>query len=413
MTLKQDVRRNLEKKTTDELMEIWNKNDREEWSDMAFEVIEEMLREQGISPPLQEESSAEESRRVAELLQSFPSIPFKKALNLDLNFRVWSSLLTLWLVLGFFWLCKGGADFHQYSTAISNIKMASSSFVPVKPEFAEIVRRLSQHINLLERITPFMVVSLIISFVAWIMVFPIRKRFVNRKPAGPKMLLVVLAALLIVDIVGVLLSWNIPAAEVRELLDVHQLRIMPFVRGLLMLALLPFFRNKYAATYYQYVSADKKVFSCPGAAWRFLSAEEIPARKVKIKTRQRRSVKATIAYAVAAAVMLFSGVAGAAILLSVAAILKVPESYLPPLLGIMYGIIVLCFALAVLWVIVESGLLASCLFSPSTVAIVFGGFLTYGLASAIAILFLKRKARKELELAPKVQSENSKEVSEF
>lgn len=42
-------------KETDELLEIWQANDRVEWSDTAFEVIQEVLKERGVNIPEQHE----------------------------------------------------------------------------------------------------------------------------------------------------------------------------------------------------------------------------------------------------------------------------------------------------------------------------------------------------------------------
>lgn len=42
--LRGQIYRNLESKETDELLEFWKTNDRVEWSNLAFEVLEEILR---------------------------------------------------------------------------------------------------------------------------------------------------------------------------------------------------------------------------------------------------------------------------------------------------------------------------------------------------------------------------------
>ncbi len=42
-------------KETDELLEIWQNNDRFEWSDIAFDVINEILKERGVKIPNQNE----------------------------------------------------------------------------------------------------------------------------------------------------------------------------------------------------------------------------------------------------------------------------------------------------------------------------------------------------------------------
>jgi hypothetical protein len=55
LELRGSIRRNLERKETDELLEIWRANRRFEWSDTAFEVIEAILRERTASLPEQGE----------------------------------------------------------------------------------------------------------------------------------------------------------------------------------------------------------------------------------------------------------------------------------------------------------------------------------------------------------------------
>jgi len=53
--LKEQVYKNMKLKETDELLEIWRKNDRVEWSDIAFVVIKEILMERLGEFPLQDE----------------------------------------------------------------------------------------------------------------------------------------------------------------------------------------------------------------------------------------------------------------------------------------------------------------------------------------------------------------------
>jgi len=43
----------MQKKTTDELLEIWQSNDRAQWSDSAFSAISQVLFERGVSVPTQ------------------------------------------------------------------------------------------------------------------------------------------------------------------------------------------------------------------------------------------------------------------------------------------------------------------------------------------------------------------------
>lgn len=48
MSIREEIRRNFKEKPTEELMEIWKKNDRNQWSDTTFEVIQALLNERGI-----------------------------------------------------------------------------------------------------------------------------------------------------------------------------------------------------------------------------------------------------------------------------------------------------------------------------------------------------------------------------
>jgi hypothetical protein len=47
------IEREMQQKTTDELLEIWGVNDREQWSDSAFNAISQALSERGVSIPPQ------------------------------------------------------------------------------------------------------------------------------------------------------------------------------------------------------------------------------------------------------------------------------------------------------------------------------------------------------------------------
>ena len=50
----EDIRKNLANKTSDELLQIWKENDRERWSEMAFEAAKQILNERGIELPPQD-----------------------------------------------------------------------------------------------------------------------------------------------------------------------------------------------------------------------------------------------------------------------------------------------------------------------------------------------------------------------
>jgi hypothetical protein len=53
-SLRNQIYNNLNQNTTDELLDIWLKNHRYDWSETAFELIEEILDERGIEIPTQE-----------------------------------------------------------------------------------------------------------------------------------------------------------------------------------------------------------------------------------------------------------------------------------------------------------------------------------------------------------------------
>jgi hypothetical protein len=53
--LNKQIREHLNLKTTDELLDLWQANDRVEWSDAAFEVMQEILTERGEEIPEQDE----------------------------------------------------------------------------------------------------------------------------------------------------------------------------------------------------------------------------------------------------------------------------------------------------------------------------------------------------------------------
>jgi len=55
-TLRNTVYNNLSAKETDELLEIWVSNQRYEWSDIAFDAIQKILGERGVTLPNQEEA---------------------------------------------------------------------------------------------------------------------------------------------------------------------------------------------------------------------------------------------------------------------------------------------------------------------------------------------------------------------
>lgn len=59
-SLRHQIYRSMDLKDTQELIEIWEKNDGDEWSDQAFEVIEEILRNRNVELPEQHRGAAGE-----------------------------------------------------------------------------------------------------------------------------------------------------------------------------------------------------------------------------------------------------------------------------------------------------------------------------------------------------------------
>jgi len=104
-----------------------------------------------------------------------------------------------------------------------------------------------------------------INLILWGFLFPIYKRFVNRHKDGPKYLLIVLLVLLGVDTIDFLLSIpvlrTIPMRDIT--VNIMQIWISPFVHGLLLLSLLPFFSKK-AEVFYQYTAIDRECFKKNG-----------------------------------------------------------------------------------------------------------------------------------------------------
>jgi hypothetical protein len=317
-------------------------------------------------------------------ISCLPPIPFKKAFAIDLRFRFWTSLLAIWLFFGFFWGLKHCSDRSNYDSQLAKVRLANSSLSKVKPEFEETVRKLQNHLGELSNLNYYMMVSDIMSLGAWIMLFPTRKKFVNRKPEAPRWLITVLGVQLAADGLVALQTWGIPATDVSPIINLDVLRIQPFVRGAIMLTILPLL-NRFVPTYCRYVALDEDVFKRPGAVWRFLTAQEAAARKAKIVARRRRAIKALIAYVSVAVVLLM------VILLDN----SIGQSGLTKFL--LRRIVVVAAGVA-LWTIVETTLLATILCS-SAIVVALGGLITCGIASAITIPVLLRQATRETTAA--------------
>jgi hypothetical protein len=52
-SLRQQIRDSMNLRDTEELLQIWQANDRIEWSDEAFEAIREILQSRDVEPPVQ------------------------------------------------------------------------------------------------------------------------------------------------------------------------------------------------------------------------------------------------------------------------------------------------------------------------------------------------------------------------
>jgi hypothetical protein len=381
MRLVDDIAERMRDKTSEELVSIYTKNDRVEWSDFAFEAIRRVLTERGIPVPQQIGSTA-----VEDALKILPAIPYKKALALDSNFRSWTILLGVWVILGFFASCAAWVACGNYSKGVAIIRAAASpspsfSIRPDVPE--ETVRRLSKHMDKLESLEPFFRFSVGEAVIAWICPIFILRQFNRRTYLGPKMLLGLFCCLFAFDTVFALSTIGIPRSEVQELLDVDTLRIMPFVRLVFLISVLPLF-SRITPLYCQYVRIDEEAFSRPGAVWRFLAPHEIPARIKKLTSRRKRSAYGALAFATLACFV---------VLTFITAIRNTPSG------GVLFVISYVLFSVVAIWTAIESSLLASVLFS-SHVLVLLAGLSTCGVFSFLAILFLRRKARKELALAP-------------
>ncbi len=57
------IRRNMQLKDTDELLRIWKQNNREEWSDEAFSVVQEILLERNVEIPDQNTRAVTKRKR--------------------------------------------------------------------------------------------------------------------------------------------------------------------------------------------------------------------------------------------------------------------------------------------------------------------------------------------------------------
>jgi hypothetical protein len=97
-TEKQQIQQRMQEKDTEELLDIWKRNDRSEWTDVAFEVVREILVERiGEAPPQNtpgtdvsdeedEEDTFHNTRRITLLAEI--------ALKLSWLFVIWGVVFT-------------------------------------------------------------------------------------------------------------------------------------------------------------------------------------------------------------------------------------------------------------------------------------------------------------------------------
>ncbi len=76
-SLREQIYSRMSLKETDELLEIWQVNDRAEWSDTAFQVIEEILKHRGIEIPQQGQPTFEHNEEDSSEKFDFSEIELK------------------------------------------------------------------------------------------------------------------------------------------------------------------------------------------------------------------------------------------------------------------------------------------------------------------------------------------------
>jgi hypothetical protein len=60
----QTIRNNMEQKTTQDLLEIWKENDRDQYTDESFDIIQEILHQRGVNLPPQIEARKETQDKI-------------------------------------------------------------------------------------------------------------------------------------------------------------------------------------------------------------------------------------------------------------------------------------------------------------------------------------------------------------
>lgn len=75
--LRAQIYNNMDLKSTDELLDIWQTNDREEWSENAFEIIREILAKRGVDIPEQDEFIPDDKNEMPRNVDGFTETELK------------------------------------------------------------------------------------------------------------------------------------------------------------------------------------------------------------------------------------------------------------------------------------------------------------------------------------------------
>lgn len=197
-TIVESIRVNLREKSTEELLEIWKKNNREEWSDEAFEAIKELLVERGDKPPSQDYYTQNGSRPIKEktemkikLIQG--SSRFRQCTNckatLPKKENLMRTIVRVSTVVSVYYIVMAASSW------VSNVFMWEHPLGPVidgpVPTYTFFLYLFGM---LSVLVSPFALIFLILSSILSFMI----QTTVRRK-----------AALFGINVIGAILSWNI------------------------------------------------------------------------------------------------------------------------------------------------------------------------------------------------------------
>ncbi len=327
-------------------------------------------------------------KNIKEIIEKLPDIPYRKALSIEANFASWQTIFLLTAILGIFGVISSFKSVEAFTKTLNHIQQLSPNYV--KAEYASLVRCVHDHYDSFNLLASLLNFGAIFSVISWALSIFFRIKFVSRDLAGPKMLFGWLIILTFFSLLSALFTMTISAQDAMPLINLYQIRIEPVVYFFMLLSLIPFF-SKYAEVYHKYVRKDKDIFTRDGAAWYFLSQEEISQRIQTLKIRKDRSFKvAMIAFGIA--------------IVNILLIRALPANFGKIFISIIY--------LGSLWVIIESALLGYVLYKPVVITVIVG-ILTFGIIPFILILSWQNKAKKELELAPETYQENLEKIEQL